>query len=87
MAFFFSGVTIVLFCFVFRHAFVEAAAFRSIVLRYYAGVPIATRRVFFLFFFVAFSEYFFWCHFRFLFVVYGEYVVRSFLPDGMFSIL
>ena len=46
---FFSGVTFVLFCFVFRlYAFVEAAAIPSIVLRY-AGVPIATR-VFFCFF-------------------------------------
>ena len=40
---FFSGVTFVLFCFVFRlYAFVEAATLHSIVLRY-AGVPIATR--------------------------------------------
>ena len=47
----FSGATFVLFCFVFRlYAFVEAAALRSIVLRY-AGAPIATRDV-------AFSEYF-----------------------------
>ena len=70
---FFSGVTFVLFCFVFRlYGFVEAAALRSIVLRY-AGVPIATRASFFYFFlfsvylemmYVAFSEY----HFRFLFV-------------------
>ena len=45
---FFSSVTFVLFCFVFRlYAFVEAAALRSIVLRY-AGVPIATRISFFL---------------------------------------
>ena len=55
-----------------------------------AGVPIATRVSFFLFspFFclfgdVAFSEYFF----RFLFVWTIEYVVRSFLPDGVFSTL
>ena len=47
---FFSGVTFVLFCFVFRlYAFVEAAALRSIVLRY-AGAPIATRVSFFSFF-------------------------------------
>ena len=47
---FFSGVTFVLLCFVFRfYAFVEAAALRSIVLRY-AGAPIAT--CFFLFYFV-----------------------------------
>ena len=46
---FFSGVTFVLFCFVFRlYGFVEAAALRSIVLRY-AGVPIATRVSFFFF--------------------------------------
>ena len=33
---------------------------------------------------VAFSEYFLY-HFRFIFVVqYGEYVVRSFLPNGVF---
>ena len=50
LAFFFSGVTFVLFCFVFRlYAFVEAAALRSIVLRY-AGVLIATRVSFFFFF-------------------------------------
>ena len=56
----------VMFCFVFRlSAFVEAAALRSIVLRY-AGVPIATRVSFFL---------------------DGEYVVRYFLPDGVFSTL
>ena len=48
---FFSGVTFVLFCLVFRlYAFVEAAALRSIVLRY-AGVPIATRVSFFSYFF------------------------------------
>ena len=39
----FSGVTFVLFCFVFVfNAFVEAAALRLIVLRY-AGAPIAIR--------------------------------------------
>ena len=51
---FFSGVTFVLFCFVFRpYAFVKAAALRSVVLRY-AGVPIATRVFSFSFFFVVF---------------------------------
>ena len=41
----------VLLCFVFRlHAFVEAAALRSIALRY-AGAPIATRVYFILFYF------------------------------------
>ena len=45
-----DNVTFVLVCFVFRlYAFVEAAALRSIVLRY-TGVPIATRVSFFLFF-------------------------------------
>ena len=81
-------------CFVllrFRlYAFVEAAALRSIVLRY-AGVPIATRLSFVLFFpfclfgDVAFSEFFF-CAIS-SFSLYGEYVVRSFLPDGVFSTL
>ena len=46
----FSGVTFVSFCFTllrFRpYSFVEAAALRSIVLRY-AGAPIATRFLFF----------------------------------------
>ena len=83
-----------MFCFVFRlYAFVKAAALRSIVLRY-AGVPITTCVSFFFFFFflffqfgdVAFSEYFLY-HFRFLFVWTIEYVVRSFLPDGIFSTL
>ena len=94
---FFSGVTFVLFCFVFRlNAFVEAAALRSIVLRY-AGVPIATRVSFFFvfpFFYVylemslfpsiLFIYLFYFYHFRILFVWHGEYVVRSFLPDGVF---
>ena len=69
------------------YAFVEAAALRPIVLRY-AGVPMATRvsLFFFSFFFsfclfgdVAFSEYFISA-----FSLYGEYVVRSFLPNGGF---
>ena len=50
-----SGVTFVLFCFVF--VFVEAATLRSIVLRY-AGAPIATR-VSFFFPFVLFRYVFF----------------------------
>ena len=86
---FFSGVMFVLFCFVFRlYAFVEAAALRSIVLRC-AGVPIATRVsffyvfpfYFFLFGGVAFSKYFS------AFSLCGEYVVHSFLPDGVFFYL
>ena len=67
------------------YAFVEAAALRSIVLRY-AGVPIVTRVSFFLsFFFVAFFESCF-CTISAL-SLYGEYVVRSFLPDDIFSTL
>ena len=68
------------------YAFVEAAALRSIVLRY-AGVPIAAR-VFFVFLFLyvylemsLFSSIF--CTIS-VFSLYGEYVVRSFLPDGIF---
>ena len=81
-----------LFCFVrFRlYAFVEAAALCSIVLRY-AGAPIATR------FFSLFSFFFFPfvylemlslfpSIFRtiFAFSLNGEYVVHSFLSDGVF---
>ena len=57
----------------------------------YAGVPIATRLSFFLFFpfclfgDAAFSEYFF-CTIP-DFSLYGEYIVRCFLPDGVFSTL
>ena len=62
---FFSGVTFVLFCFVFRlYAFVEAAALRVIVLQY-AGVPIATLVSFFLFFFLYFFL-FIWRRCRFV---------------------
>ena len=78
----FSGVTLfcfVLLCFVFRlYAFVEAAALRSIFLRY-AGASIATRVSFFLemslfpSIFCTISAF-----------LYGEYVVRSFLPNGVF---
>ena len=81
----FSGVTFVLFFFAllrfFRlYAFVEAAALRSIVLRY-AGAPVATHvSFFFLFVYLEmplFSEYFL-CHFRFLFV---WRVRRTFFPS------
>ena len=85
----FSGVTFVLFCFVFRlYAFVEAAAIRSIVLRY-AGVPIATRVCFFFFppFFLLFLEMSLFPSIFSAFSLYGEHVVRSFLPDGVFSTL
>ena len=77
-------------CFVllrFRlYVFVEAAALRSTVLRY-AGAPIATHTCFFLFSFLLIWR----CRvFRVFFVplpffsLYGEYVVRSFLPIGIF---
>ena len=75
-------------CFVllrFRlNAFVEAAALRSIVFRY-AGAPIATR-VSFFFPFVYLEMSFFpktFCAIA-VFSLYGEYVVRSFLPNGVF---
>ena len=91
--FLWSGVTFVLFCFVFRlNAFVEAAALRSIILQY-AGVPIATRVFFFFFFFFFFFLYLDMSLFPSIFCImsafslYGEYVVRSFLPDGVFSTL
>ena len=45
--------------------------------------PIATRVYFYFLGDVAFSEYFLY-HFRFIFVWTIEYVVRSFLPDGVF---
>ena len=78
-----------LFCLVFRlYAFVEAAALRSIVLRY-AGVPIATPVSFFFFF--SFFLFIWRCRFFRVFFstisafsLYRKYVVRSFLPDGVF---
>ena len=93
----FSGVAFVLFCFGFRvFAFTEAAALRSIVLRY-ACVSTAARSylpaVCVLFFFlflpffcffgdVAFSEYF--SSTLAVLSWYGEYDVRFPLPDGVF---
>ena len=85
---FFSGVTFVLFCFVFcLYAFAEAAALRSIVLRY-AGAPITTRVSFFYFFSpflflflfgdVAFSEYFV----PFPLSLCMDNRVRTFFPSG-----
>ena len=93
---------LVLLCFVFRlHAFVEAAALRSIVLRC-AGAPIATRVSFLFFPFVCLEMslflFFFHVYIFFLFVsflffffctisafsLHGEYVVRSFLLNGVF---
>ena len=71
-------------CFVllrFRlHAFVEAAALRSIVFRY-TGAPIATRVCFYFFGESLFPSIF--CTIS-AFSLYGEYVVRSFLPNVFF---
>ena len=80
----FSGVTFVLFCFLFVfYVFVEAATLRSIVLRY-ACAPIATRVSFFPFVYLGMSLFpSIFCTIA-AFSLYGEYVVRSFLPDGVF---
>ena len=82
----FSGVTFVLFCFVFVFILcIKAAALRSIVLRY-AGAPIATRVS--LFFPIAYLEILLFSSILFYtisaFSLDGEYVVRSFLPNGVF---
>ena len=71
----------VLLCFRL-HAFVKAAAPRSIVLRY-AGAPIAT--FCFLHFLHLEMSLFpsIFCTVA-VFSLYGEYDVRSFLPDGVF---
>ena len=97
MAFFSLVLRLFWFWFVFRlyAFFVEAAALRSIILRY-AGVPIATRVSFFFFsfFFLVYLEmslfpstFFFFFFTISAFSLYGEYVVRSFLPGGVFSTL
>ena len=71
------------------YAFVEPAALRSTVLQY-AGAPIATRVFCFLFFpfclfgDAAFSEYFLYIA---VLSLYGDYVVRFFLPDGVFYLV
>ena len=76
----FSGVRFVLFCFVFRlYAFVEAAALRSIVLRY-ASAPIATR-VFFLFLETSLFPSIFLHHFRFLFALWRVRRTSTFFPS------
>ena len=74
-----------LLCFVFRlYAFVEAATLRSIVLRY-ADAPIATH-VSFFFHFAYLKMSLFLSTFCTIsaFSLYGEYVIRSFLPNGVF---
>ena len=66
------------------YAFIQAGALRSIGLRY-GDAPIVTR-VFFSFLFVHLEMSFFPSIFCtiFAFSLYGEYVVRSFLPNGVF---
>ena len=59
---------------------------RSIVLRY-AGAPIATRVSFIFFLLISWRRRFFQVFFvplPFRYSLYGEYVVRYFLPDGVF---
>ena len=79
-----SGITCVMFCFVFNlYAFVEAAALRSIVLRY-AGAPIAIRVFSSSFVYLEMSLFpSIFCTIA-AFSLYGEYVVRSFLPNCVF---
>ena len=68
------------------YAFIEAAALRSIVLRY-AGAPIDTH-VFLRFFFrfVYLEKSLFPSIFGLIavFSLYGEYVVRFYFPNGVF---
>ena len=74
-----------LLCFVFRlYDFVEAAALRSIILGY-AGAPIATRVFPLIVYYLEMSPFpsIFFASFP-LSLLYGEYVVRSFLPNGVF---
>ena len=84
----FSGVTFVLFGFVFIFLTFSLKP-RRFVQSYFdiqAGAPIATR-VFFCFFpFVYFEMFLFSSTFCTIvgFSLHGEYVVRSFLPDGVF---
>ena len=83
---YFSGFTFVLFCFVFRlDVFIEATTLLSIVLRY-AGAPIATRvSLFFPFVYLEMSLFPSICFWTIaVFSLYGEYVGRFFLPDGVF---
>ena len=70
----------------YLYAFVEAAALGSVVLRY-AGVPIAARVSFFYFFplFFVYLEMSLFPSIFSAFSLYGESVVRFFLPGGVFS--
>ena len=80
----FSGVTFVLFCFVFLlYDFAEAAPLRSIVLRY-AGAPIATRVYFIILFYLEMSFFLSIFCIITVFSLFGVYVVRFFLPRVVF---
>ena len=76
-------VCFVLLRFRLLYAFVEAAAFRSIIVLRYASAPIATRVLFF-FGDVVFSEYFFVPFPLSLCMESTSYVLSFQLPDGVF---
>ena len=69
------------------YAFVEAAALRSIILRYAVALIASPRTSFFLFSFCLYLEMplfpSIFCTIA-VFSSYGEYIVRSLLPDGVF---
>ena len=81
----FSGVIFVLFCFVF--VFMPLLKPRLFVQSFFdmPGAPIATRISFFFPFVYLEMSLFpsIFCTIA-VFSLYGEYVVRSFLPDGVF---
>ena len=82
----FSGVPFVLLRFRLD-AFVEAAALRSIVVRY-AGAPIATRVSFLHFAYLEMSLFpSIFCTIAASSLYGREYAVRIFLPNGVFSTL
>ena len=84
-SFSFSGVNFVFVLLRFSlYAFIEAAALRSIVFPY-AGPSIATRFLFVCFFLFAYLEMSLFS--ETVFFLNGEYVVRFFLPDGVFCTL
>ena len=79
--------TYIVFFFFRLYAFVEAAALRSIVLRYIiCGRPDSHTCFFLLFPFAYLEMSLFPSIFRTIsaFSLCGEYVVRSFLPSGVF---
>ena len=86
----FSGVTFVLFCFVFVYAFIEAAALAS-----FNRPSLCRRPDSHTFFFLSFFPLIYlemslfpsiFCTIA-VFSLYGEYVVRFSLLDGVFSTL